>query len=170
MTKPTKWSVCPVKTQISQGICLVWSESSQCAQWVAEDPKFLYTDSEDSDWADTQADLSLCWAHVILLVLSFQQCGFTRVMCLKHADGMTHSVDWSDCSEAVWSGLHCLCRIVDLSVQKLRIIWEAPRHQLTMLLCSDRHYKANVVTLIWYKHLRDWWFWYECHFVVKSIP
>ena len=25
------------------------SESSQCAQWVAEDPMFLHADSEDSD-------------------------------------------------------------------------------------------------------------------------
>ena len=27
----------------------VWSESSQCAQWVAKDPGFLHADSEDSD-------------------------------------------------------------------------------------------------------------------------
>ena len=32
MTKPTKWSVHPVKTQISLGIHPVWSESSQCTQ------------------------------------------------------------------------------------------------------------------------------------------
>ena len=49
MTKPTKWSVRPAKTQISLGIRPVWSESSQCAQWVAEDPLFLHADSEDSD-------------------------------------------------------------------------------------------------------------------------
>ena len=49
MTKPTKWSVRPAKTRISLGICPVWSESLQCAQWVAEDPMFLYADSEDSD-------------------------------------------------------------------------------------------------------------------------
>ena len=43
----------------------VWSESSLCAQWVAkEDPSFLM-DSEDwSDWADAQADPSLCWVHM----------------------------------------------------------------------------------------------------------
>ena len=29
-----------------------------------KDPMFLHADSEDwSDWADAQADLSLCWAH-----------------------------------------------------------------------------------------------------------
>ena len=44
MTKPTKWSVCPVNTRISLGICLVWSHicpvwsrSSLCTLWVAKD-------------------------------------------------------------------------------------------------------------------------------------
>ena len=37
MTKPTKWHVRPVKTQISLGIRPVWSESSLCAKWVAKD-------------------------------------------------------------------------------------------------------------------------------------
>ena len=49
MTKPTKWSVHPVKTQISLGICPAQSESSLCTQWVAKDPSFLHVDSEDSD-------------------------------------------------------------------------------------------------------------------------
>ena len=39
---------------------------------------FLYVDSKDlSDWADDQADLSLHWGHVILLVLSC--CGSNKV-------------------------------------------------------------------------------------------
>ena len=38
MTKPTKWHVHPAKTQISLGICPVWSESSLRAQWVAMEP------------------------------------------------------------------------------------------------------------------------------------
>ena len=42
-------SVRPAKTQISLGICPVWSVSSLCAQWVAKDPGFLYADNEDSD-------------------------------------------------------------------------------------------------------------------------
>ena len=33
MTKPTKWHVRPAKTQISLGICQVWSESSWSAWW-----------------------------------------------------------------------------------------------------------------------------------------
>ena len=59
-------SVRPAKTQISLDIRPVWSEISLCAQWVAKDPSFLHADSEDSDqtgWADAQADLSLRWAH-----------------------------------------------------------------------------------------------------------
>ena len=57
-------SVRPTKTQISLGIRSVWTESSQCDQWVAEDPRFLHANSEDwSDWADAQADLCLRWTH-----------------------------------------------------------------------------------------------------------
>ena len=64
-------SVRQAKTQISLGIRPVWSESSLFAQWVAKDPSFLHADSEDwSDWVDAQADLSLRWAHLSLLVLS----------------------------------------------------------------------------------------------------
>ena len=47
--KTNKVSVRPAKTQISLGIRQVWSESSQCTQWVAKDPSFLHADSEDSD-------------------------------------------------------------------------------------------------------------------------
>ena len=47
--KTNKMTVCPAKTQISLGICPVWSESSLCAQWVAKDPGFLHADSGDSD-------------------------------------------------------------------------------------------------------------------------
>ena len=64
--KTNKMNVHPAKTQISQGIRPVWSESSLCAQWVAMDPSFLQADSKDSDQtrADAQADLSLRWAHM----------------------------------------------------------------------------------------------------------
>ena len=52
------------KTQISLGIHPVLSLSPLCAQWVAKDPSFLHTDSEDWwDWTDAQADLSLWWVH-----------------------------------------------------------------------------------------------------------
>ena len=69
MTKPIKWPVRPAKTQISLGICPVWSESSQCAQWVAEDRMLLHADSEDSD--QTGRSESSLSAQIILLVLSW---------------------------------------------------------------------------------------------------
>ena len=73
MTKPTKWHVHPVKTQISLGIRPVWSESSLCAQWVAMDPSFLHADSEDSDQTGRMPRLIWVFAGhtVILLVLSW---------------------------------------------------------------------------------------------------
>ena len=72
MTKPTKWSVCPAKTQISLGLYPVWSESSLCAQWVAKDPRFLHVDSEDSDQTGRMPRLIWVFAGhtAILLVLS----------------------------------------------------------------------------------------------------
>ena len=43
---------CPTIEDSDQpGYLPIWSESSQCAQWVAEDPMFLHADSENwSDW------------------------------------------------------------------------------------------------------------------------
>ena len=64
MTKPTKWPVRPVKTQISLGICPAWTQSLMCSQWVAMDLSFLHVDSKDwSDWTNAQADRSLHWVH-----------------------------------------------------------------------------------------------------------
>ena len=61
MTKPTKWHMCPAKTQMSLDIRPVWLESSLCAQWVAKDPRFLHADSEDSDQT---ARMQLCCSHI----------------------------------------------------------------------------------------------------------
>ena len=82
MTKPTKWYVRPVKTQISLGICPVWSESSQCAQWVAEDPIFLHADSKNwSDWVDALTDPSLRWAQRSFCWFCHEAAQFTSCIC-----------------------------------------------------------------------------------------
>ena len=47
--KINKMSVHAGKTQISQGICPVWSEPLLCAHLVTKDQSFLHADSEDSD-------------------------------------------------------------------------------------------------------------------------
>ena len=70
--KTNKVAVRPAKTQISLGICPVWSESSLCTHWVAKDPSFIHADSEDSD--QTRRIPRLIWVFarhtVILLVLT----------------------------------------------------------------------------------------------------
>ena len=67
-TKPTKWHVCPAKTQFSLGICSVWSESS-LSTWRKLSLATFYLLSTQwglwSDWADAHADPSLCWAHML---------------------------------------------------------------------------------------------------------
>ena len=63
--KSNKMTVRPVKTQISQGICPVWSESSLCAQWVAKDPSFLHGDSEETEQTGRMPRLIwIRWAHM----------------------------------------------------------------------------------------------------------
>ena len=65
-------TVRPVKTQMSLGICPVWSESSLYVQWLAKDPSFLHADSEDSDQTERMARLIWVFAGrtATLLVLS----------------------------------------------------------------------------------------------------
>ena len=58
--KTNKTTVRPAKIQISLGIRPVWSASSLCVQWVAEDPSFLHADSAHA----------ICWfcheaAHIL---------------------------------------------------------------------------------------------------------
>ena len=62
--KTNEVSVCPVKTQISLGICPVWSKSSLSAWRKLESLATHWVHSEDWwDWADAQADPSLRWVH-----------------------------------------------------------------------------------------------------------
>ena len=60
MTKPTKW-LCAQWRLRSAWASAQSDQSSLCAQWIAKDPSFLYTDSKD--WSD--------WANAIFLVLSW---------------------------------------------------------------------------------------------------
>ena len=63
-TKPTKWHVRPAKTQISLGICPVWSESSLSTWGKLKSLAIIRVHlSLWSDWVDAQADLSLHWVQ-----------------------------------------------------------------------------------------------------------
>ena len=61
--KTNKVTVCPAKTQSSLGISPVWSGSSLKKAWVLSYPLSAQQRLR-SDWADAQADLSLCWRHM----------------------------------------------------------------------------------------------------------
>ena len=90
-TKPTKWLVCPTKTQISMGIRQVWSESSLCARRVSEDPMFLHADSED--FYQTGRMPRLIW------VFDGRTCHFVgfvmrRLRCLSSTEQHTDKTNW----------------------------------------------------------------------------
>ena len=100
LTKPTKWPVCPTKTQMSLGIHPVWLEPLLCTLWVAKDPVLLRADREDwSDRADAQADLSSLGAQLILLVSSccssfFVQ--FQKLECRENLHyGQPRGLQWN---------------------------------------------------------------------------
>ena len=67
--KINKWSVRPAKTQISLGICPVWSECSLCTKWVAEDPMFLHVDSKASDQTGLIWVFAGCTGHFVGFVM-----------------------------------------------------------------------------------------------------
>ena len=82
--KTNKVTVHPAKTQISLGICPVWSESSLYTQWVAKEPRFLHADSEDSDQPGWMPRLIWVFAGrtLILLVLSCHGSIMLRIITL----------------------------------------------------------------------------------------
>ena len=91
--KTNKMRVRPAKTQISLGICPVWSESSLCTHWVAMDPRFLHADNEDSDQTGWTPRLIWVFARrrLILLVLSYRgsfflpNCTWTKCKCCQQS-------------------------------------------------------------------------------------
>ena len=82
--KTNNVAVHPAKTQISLGICPVWSESSLCAQWVVKDPSFLHADSEDSDQTGRMPKLIWVFAGHTLTLLVLSQGGSNDVSCPNH--------------------------------------------------------------------------------------
>ena len=83
----------PAKTQISLGICPVWSESSLCAQWVGKDSNFLHADSEDSDQTGPR-----CWfcheaAQILTVAAQAPSSGKNSVAFTSH----TEQFVWTKC-------------------------------------------------------------------------
>ena len=81
MTKPTKWPVRPAKTQISLGICPVWSVFAVRMKklWMLS-----YHKAHSKDWSDcpdAEADLSLCWAYMTFCWFC-RRCKYCFGVCL----------------------------------------------------------------------------------------
>ena len=97
--KTNKMTVHPAKTQISQGIRPVWSESSLSAWRKLGSLATHWAHREDwSDWAD----LSLCWAHSH--IVGFIKClWFHRTF--RHLDAATRAGRYGCTSGPISQGL-----------------------------------------------------------------
>ena len=109
MTKSTKWSVRPAKTQISLGIRPVWSESS-LSDWRSTGSLATYwAHSEDSDQSWRILKLirrSLLGAHIILLVFSWSSLFIYFNFSLLHIIIIIISLFQEDeCQSNIWSSI-----------------------------------------------------------------
>ena len=117
LTKPTKWPVSPVKTQISLGICPVWSVFAICMMkhWA-----FNYLLSTQWRlWADPGWSLSSLGEHIIFLVLS---CGgsYNNTVCADCEDScetaheLTKITTYSHSSSTSFCTFNCFSTLISL--------------------------------------------------------
>ena len=114
--KTNKISLCPAKTQISLGICPVWSESSVCTQWVAKDRSFFHQSLSD------QSSLS---ARAILLVLSWGGSNYIEGLEIAFSfilQNEFHSI-FSSIFHSAWQNLYFCNWIKTSSVCNFDIAW-----------------------------------------------
>ena len=114
MTKQTKWYVHSEKTQ-SLGIRPVWSEFLLSAWRKFRSLATHWVHSEDwSDWADAQADLSLCLAHMPL-------CWFCRALAHVCFHGVRRNI-WIHNSrqESLWIHIILFLLLLFVCVEVLR--------------------------------------------------
>ena len=158
MTKPTKFHMHPAKTQISLGICPVWSESSLCALKDSQGPKASSCGQQRlirlggcTGWSESSLN-----AQVILLVLSCWGSSMSMTNPTKSHYSSYPSETWSICTSlqsgqsslgAVWLAkdpklLHayskdCPDAQADLSLCRV-LLWfcHALAHRKTYLFCS----------------------------------
>ena len=150
MTNPTKWTVHPVKTQISLGIRTVRSESSLGASFVAMDPLLLHADSEDwSDSTGAWADLSIRWAHITV-------CWFCHAVAqikkkFNLVTPMTSSVwwlctnIWLVCLKIKASNTNCywnFCQKDSLAVWNGKVKWAAAWQNQQNDICAQRKLRS----------------------------
>ena len=113
MTKPTKW-LCNQWRLRSAWASAQSDQSSLCAQWVAEDPSFLYADSENSDQIGQMSKLIWVFAgrtdHFVGFVMrrlkyaSSSEASYSSRYCVSKQ--RRHWRDWAD--EQACLSLLCL--------------------------------------------------------------
>ena len=90
--KTYKMTVRTAKTQISLGICPVWSQSLLCAQWVAKNSIFLHPDSKASHQTGRMPRLIWVFAgrtgHFVGFVMR-------RLIYLSQMKGYSARLDWN---------------------------------------------------------------------------
>ena len=106
MTKPTKW-LCAQRRLRSAWASAQSDQSSLCAQWGLRTQAFFMQLSSCrqgglwSDWADAQADLSLCWPHMPFCWFCHEAAQFLFCACLVSSLIRVYTVCHSVC--IVWT-------------------------------------------------------------------
>ena len=129
MTKPIKW-VCAQRRLRSASASNQSDQSLMCAQWVAKDPRFLHSDSEDSDQTGRMPRLIWVFAGctLTLLVLSYEVTQFEYAsLYLQITSG---SFSQSFCKSLLPSLFFNLLRIF---LFLLQLQWYEPSHENTCL-------------------------------------
>ena len=147
--KTNNMAVRPAKTQISLGICPVWSESSLCAQWEAKDPSFLHADSEDSDQTGRMPNLIWVFAghSTTLLVLSWGGSSQDWILIDRalHAGQLTNKFSRSSLQIPILTFSHICGKSMNVSCCKafplsksitITKIFESIKHTLTSFSCN----------------------------------
>ena len=124
--KTCLYCMCTSKMQISMHICPVWSETLLSAWSYLRSLASHWAHSEDwSDCADVQADLSHCWVHVILLVLSC--CGYMSLVRQSF-----FLITLSDMSHVIAKPVYVICQ------KKMQISLHISAVWLVFLLLSAK--------------------------------
>ena len=134
MTKPAKWYVRPLETQISLGVRPVWSESLLSTWWSTGSSATHWAHWEDSD----QTGQMPCWseallgAQIILLVLSWGDSYAEKDLTLPDCQRCNSDIWLTLNFEDGWKWCHVDCKIYCkiLSIKVNRKVQEEPQTEV----------------------------------------
>ena len=113
MTKPTKW-VCAQQRLRSAWASALSDQSSLCAQWVAEGPRFHHTDSEDSDQTGRMPRLIRVFAGRTCHFVGFVMSRLNVNRTINEVSSVCACVEWTrldtvDFSKPAFMSIPCQC-------------------------------------------------------------